>query len=88
MSIRQRPCRACGAAIVLARTPTGGWAPLEPWPDPASTVRVDVLATGLVLLGDAPASARTRRYARHDCVPAGKAAPRVRPEQLMIGGAG
>ena len=93
MTARQRPCRDCGGAIVLAKSPHGGWVPLEPYPeagaDAVGRIRVDVLAAGLVLLrADEPTSARTRRYQRHQCVPAGKGSPRMgRPRQLAIGGA-
>jgi hypothetical protein len=90
VTARQRPCRDCGDAIVLARSPHGGWIPLQPYPDagPDATgrIRVDVLAAGLVVLrADEPTSGRTKRYARHDCVTARKAVPRSgRPKQLAL----
>ena len=92
MSIRQRTCPECGAAVVYAAAPNGGRVPLEPWPAPDGRYRVDVLGRDLVLLdAGQPDSARTKRYDPHgpDCTPARKAVPRGgRPTQLALGGEG
>lgn len=91
MTIRQKPCPQCGAAIVYAAAPNGGRVPLEPWPAPDGRYRVDVLDDLVILPVDAPSSSATKRYDPHGpaCVPAGKAVPRGgRPTQLAIGGEG
>lgn len=89
MSRRMKPCGGpggCGGGIVKAKAPNGGWMKLEPYPDPQGEYRVDVLDDALVVLADGePSSARTKRYERHRCVPAAKAAPRAgRPTQLAL----
>jgi len=60
------PCRTCGATIVLARTPSGGWLPLDADPHPLGSVVVD--HDGYV----GPQSGMgapdySRRYHRHTC---------------------
>lgn len=84
---RQTFCDRCGAPIVTARAPNGGWMPLEPYPDPEGKVRVEVLHQLRVLPAFEPSNRNTKRYEKHHCVPAHKAVPRPAddaPEQLPI----
>ena len=87
MTARQKACKKCGDAIVLAKAPNGGWMSLAPYPDPEGEYRVDVLGPSLVVLPDRAQSSRaTKRYEKHRCVPAAKAVPRAgRPQQLALG---
>jgi len=74
----------CGAPIVKAKAPNGGWMRLEPWPDPAGEVRVEVLAQLRVLPRFEPSNRNTKRYERHRCVPARKAVTRpAKPAEQM-----
>lgn len=67
---------------MLARAANGGWLVLEPYPDPAGSVRVDVMPGALIVLAGATRSSdRTKRYERHVCVPKVKPRP---PEQLSL----
>lgn len=77
----------CGAAIVKAKAPNGGWMRLQPWPDPTGPIRVEVLAQLRVLRSFEPSNRYTKRYERHTCVPARKAVarpPEQVPEQLPL----
>lgn len=81
---RPTECRDCTDEIVLARLPNGGWMRLEPYPDPTGSVRVEVLAGGLRVMGKAePWNRRQKRWSRHKCVPASKAVRRP-PQQLVL----
>jgi hypothetical protein len=88
-STRQTFCdgpKGCGAPIVKAKAPNGGWMRLEPFPDPEGTVRVEVLTYLRVLPRFEPSNRSTKRYEPHRCVPPGKAVgrPAELTEQLAI----
>lgn len=86
VSARVKP-HTCGAAVVWAMAPNGGRIPLNPYPDPEGTIRVDVLGPDLIVLAaSAPSSRLTRRYEAHRCGPARGVRPERRPGQLTLGG--
>lgn len=79
----------CGELVAYAAVPgkPGAYVTLDPYPDAEGTVRVDVLAGGrlVILEADQPRSARTKRYARHECRTRGVLSPERRGRQLTIG---
>lgn len=88
MSARGKVCPDCGGEIVWVHAANGGRFTVEPYPDLEGKIRVDVLGRDLVVLAaDAPSSAQTRRYEKHQCPPAGLRRPELRPRQLTLDGA-
>jgi len=89
MTARGRICpNGCGAQIVWAHAPRGGTVPLQPYPEPDGRYRVATRGAGtlVILAAGEELDAPTKRYHPHapHCIPADKAVPRVRPQQLPL----
>lgn len=87
MSARGKICRDCGGEVIWVHATNGGRFTVEPYPDRQGKIRVDVLGRDLVALAaDAPSSAQTRCYEKHQCPPTGLRRPGLRPQQLALDG--